>query len=138
MGVAESLLWGWNLGGGPSRLQGVRSSSPAESAAQPGPDHDLDRHLPALRSALLQQRRFRLEQLADLGKSSPDDAAQEEVRATLRRGARIALTGIDAALARMDRGAYGTCVECADPIPVARLEILPAVDLCMTCQSTAS
>jgi len=138
VGVAESPLWGRNRGGGPGRLQSVRSSSPAESAAQPGPDQDLGRHLLALRSALLQQRRFRIEQLADLGKASPDDAAQEEVHATLRRGARIALAGIEAALARMDRGGYGTCVECAAPIPVERLEILPAVARCMTCQSPAS
>jgi len=123
-----------NLGGGPGRLQSVRSSSPAESAAQPGPGQDLNRHLPALRSALLQQRRFRIEQLADLRTASPHDPAQEEVVETLRRGARIALAGIEAALARIDRGAYGTCVQCAAPIPVERLEILPAVDLCMTCQ----
>jgi DnaK suppressor protein len=126
---------GGNLGGGPGRLQSVRSSSPAESAAQPGPGHDLNRHLPALRSALLQQRRFRLEQLADLRTASPHDPAQEEVVGTLRRGARIALAGIEAALSRMDRGAYGTCVQCAAAIPVERLEILPAADLCMTCQS---
>ena len=91
-----------------------------------------------MRSALLQQRRFRISQLADLGKESPDDAAQEEVNATLRRGARIALAGIEAALGRMDRGAYGTCIHCEAPIPVERLEILPAVDLCMTCQTPTS
>lgn len=112
----------------------MRSSSPAESAAQPGPGQDLDRHLAVLRAALLQQRRFRIEQLADLRTAAPDEPAQEEVVATLRRGARVALAGIEAALARMDRGAYGTCVQCAAPIPVERLEILPAVDLCMTCQ----
>jgi DnaK suppressor protein len=116
----------------------VRPSSHAESAAQPGPGQDLDRHLPALRSALLQQRRFRIEQLAELRSASPPDAAQEEVVATLRRGARVALAGIEAALARIDRGAYGACVECAAPIPVERLEILPAVDLCMTCQAATS
>ena len=87
---------------------------------------------------MLQQRRFRIDQLADLRNASADDRAQEEVRTTLRRGARIALAGIEAALARMDRGAYGTCVECATPIPVERLEILPAVDLCMTCQSASA
>ena len=112
----------------------MRSSSPAESAAQPGPGQVLNRHLPALRSALLQQRRFRIEQLADLRTASPDDPAQEEVVETLRRGARVALRGIEAALARIDRGAYGTCVQCGAPIPVERLEILPAADLCMTCQ----
>jgi RNA polymerase-binding transcription factor DksA len=112
----------------------VRSSSPAESAAQPGPGQDLNRHLPALRSALLQQRRFRIEQLADLRTAAPDDPAQGEVVETLRRGARVALGGIEAALARIDRGTYGTCVRCEAPIPVERLEILPAVELCMSCQ----
>jgi DnaK suppressor protein len=113
----------------------VRSSTPAESAAQPGPGSDLDQHLPALRSALLQQRRFRIEQLADLRRSAPgDDPAKEEVAETLRRGARIALAGIEAALDRIDEGRYGACVRCAAPIPLERLEILPAVALCMTCQ----
>jgi DnaK suppressor protein len=134
VGLTESPLWARNPDGRPRRLQSVRSSSPAESAAQPGPGHDLNRHLPALRSALLQQRRFRIEQLADLRTASPDDPAQAEVVETLRRGARIALRGVEAALARIDRGTYGTCVRCDAPIPVERLEILPAVDLCMTCQ----
>jgi RNA polymerase-binding transcription factor len=125
---------GRNLGGGPGRLQSVRPSSPAESAAQPGPGPDLDQHLPALRSALLQQRRFRIEQLADLRGSAPGDPAKAEVAETLRRGARVALDGIEAALDRMDRGLYGACVRCEAPIPLERLEILPAVALCMTCQ----
>jgi DnaK suppressor protein len=113
----------------------VRSSSPAESAASPDPTSDLHKHLPALRTALLQQRRFRTEQLAGLRATVPAaDPVQEEVTDTLRRGARIALAGIEAALDRMDRGRYGACVQCATPIPLERLEILPAVALCMTCQ----
>jgi DnaK suppressor protein len=113
----------------------VRSPTPAESAAQPGPGADLGQHLPTLRAALLQQRRFRAEQLTDLRAAAPGDPAQEEVVETLRRGARIALTGIEAALDRMNRGRYGACVECAAPIPLERLEILPAVALCTTCQA---
>jgi DnaK suppressor protein len=114
--------------------QNVRSPTPAESAASPDPGSDLRDHLPALRIALLQQRRFRTEQLADLRATVPADPVQEEVTETLRRGARIALAGIDAALDRMDLGRYGSCVRCAVPIPLERLEILPAVALCMTCQ----
>ena len=125
---------GRNLGGGPGRLESVRPSIPAESAAHPGPGPDLDHHLPALRSALLQQRRFRIQQLADLRRAEPGDPAQEEVAETLRHGARVALAGIEAALARMDHGRYGDCVQCGAQIPVERLEILPAVALCMTCQ----
>jgi DnaK suppressor protein len=115
----------------------VRSPTPAESAASPDPGSDLREHVPALRIALLQQRRFRTEQLAGLRATVPADPAQEEVAETLRRGARIALAGIDAALDRMDVGRYGSCVRCAVPIPLERLEILPAVALCMTCQRAA-
>jgi RNA polymerase-binding transcription factor DksA len=34
----------------------------------------------------------------------------------------------------MDRGHYGRCTHCDATIPLERLEILPAVALCMTCQ----
>ena len=112
----------------------MRSPTPAESAPGPDPAADLRDHLPALRSALIQQRRFRTEQLAALRTAVPAAPAQEEVVETLRHGARIALAGIEAALVRMDRGRYGSCVHCAAPIPLERLEILPAVALCMTCQ----
>jgi DnaK suppressor protein len=112
----------------------VRSPTPAESAPGPDPAADLREHLPALRTALLQQRRFRIEQLSALRTAVPAAPAQEEVSETLRHGARIALTGIEEALHRMDRGSYGSCVRCTAAIPLERLEILPAVALCMTCQ----
>lgn len=112
----------------------MRSPTPAESAPGPDPGADLLGHLPALRTALLQQRRFRTEQLSALRTAVPAAPAQEEVVDTLRHGARVALTGIEAALLRMDRGTYGSCVHCGAPIPLERLEILPAVALCMTCQ----
>ena len=113
----------------------MRSPIPAESAAQPSRGADLSQHLPALRTALLQQRRFRIDQLADLRAAAPGGPAQEEVVETLRHGARVALAGIEAALDRMDRGRYGACVECEAPIPLERLEILPAVALCTACQT---
>ena len=124
----------WNLAGLPARFPGVRSSSPAESAADPDRPGDLREHLPTLRAALIQQRRFRREQLAELRSRVPGDPAQEEVAETLRKGASIALIGIEAALDRIARGRYGDCVTCGAPIPTERLEILPAVAVCMACQ----
>jgi len=118
----------------PERLPDVRPSTPAEPTANPDPTSDLHGHLPSLRVALLQQRRFRIQQLADLRAALPVDAVQEEVSKTLRRGARTALADIEAALQRMDRGRYGRCVHCDAAIPLERLEILPAVALCMACQ----
>lgn len=112
----------------------MRSPTPAESAPGSDPTADLRNHLPALRTALLQQRRFRIDQLSALRTAPPAAPAQEEVTETLRRGAQVALAGIEAALHRMDRGHYGSCVRCTAAIPLERLEILPAVALCMTCQ----
>jgi len=42
---------------------------------------------------------------------------------------------IKAALARMDRGAYGECVKCGTPIAEARLDLLPFTPFCARCAS---
>ena len=51
----------------------------------------------------------------------------------LRIAATTALSEIDSALARIDDGEYGQCVSCAQPMPAARLDILPSAPLCMPC-----
>ncbi|HZB51600.1 MAG TPA: TraR/DksA C4-type zinc finger protein [Mycobacteriales bacterium] len=99
---------------------------------------DVAPHLPGLYAALLEQRRFRTDQLAGLDAETPTDDAHAEVLVTLRRGARVALADIDAALARLRHGRYGRCVRCDVAIPLERLEILPAVALCMACQRPES
>ncbi len=40
---------------------------------------------------------------------------------------------IDAALARIEAGTYGTCTFCGDPITEARLEFLPDTPFCTSC-----
>jgi len=45
---------------------------------------------------------------------------------------------IDAALARVDAGTYGTCEACGKAIPAARLEVLPEATLCVGCKTGAS
>ena len=40
---------------------------------------------------------------------------------------------IDAALIRIEDGSYGTCSECGEEIPAARLEALPYVTTCVNC-----
>ena len=42
---------------------------------------------------------------------------------------------VEAALARLDAGTYGTCLRCAKPIAPARLEALPWAAHCIECQS---
>jgi DnaK suppressor protein len=60
-------------------------------------------------------------------------AFEREHAAALARQARQHLAEIDAALARLDAGAYGTCVRCGNPISPARLAARPAAATCITC-----
>lgn len=41
---------------------------------------------------------------------------------------------IDSALQRIDAGTYGRCVDCDQPIPVARLKAEPTAERCVQCQ----
>jgi len=45
------------------------------------------------------------------------------------------LADIDHALELMSKGDYGTCIDCAVTIPVARLMATPTALRCITCQS---
>lgn len=50
---------------------------------------------------------------------------------------KVQLDGVEAALARIDEGTYGTCARCGKEIPVARLEARPESILCVECKSKA-
>ncbi|WP_347565766.1 TraR/DksA C4-type zinc finger protein [Nocardioides sp. IC4_145] len=52
---------------------------------------------------------------------------------TLVRQASRRLTEIEAALARLDTGAYGTCESCGRAIPAERLEVRPDARRCVAC-----
>ena len=54
------------------------------------------------------------------------DLAKEE-----RRAKRLAI--LTAALRRMNDGEFGYCLKCGEDIPPARLEVDPAVTLCIYC-----
>ncbi|HVE74456.1 MAG TPA: TraR/DksA C4-type zinc finger protein [Mycobacteriales bacterium] len=44
---------------------------------------------------------------------------------------------VEAALARLDAGTYGTCLDCGAQIPAARLLARPEAARCVTCQGKA-
>lgn len=71
-----------------------------------------------------------------VGRLSRMDALQVQAMAmeTSRRRAGE-LRRIAAALARMEAGEYGYCVECGEEIAVRRLELDPAAPLCIECAS---
>jgi RNA polymerase-binding protein DksA len=55
----------------------------------------------------------------------------------LRERNDLHLAEVDAAIARLDAGTYGTCTSCARPIAPERLEALPWAALCIDCQRDA-
>ena len=44
------------------------------------------------------------------------------------------LQAIEEALVRMEKGTYGICRDCGDPIASARLEAIPWTRVCITCK----
>ena len=102
----------------------------------------LDRPLPGIRAELNEQRRLRIDQLmeltADAGEAATAaDGDRLQVTHILLAIAESALDEIDAALQRLEKGTYGICERCVEPIPWERLETLPMSRLCTSCQYVA-
>jgi DnaK suppressor protein len=72
------------------------------------------------------------------GRLSRMDALQGQAmaRATEQRR-QLELRRIEAALARLDSGEFGECMECGNMIPPGRLKMDPAATLCLTCAERA-
>jgi len=71
-----------------------------------------------------------------VGRLARMDALQNQAMAQAggRRREGLALR-IDAALARIDEGTYGECLDCGEDIAVKRLELDPTTPLCISCAS---
>jgi RNA polymerase-binding transcription factor DksA len=90
------------------------------------------RQLATLRAALEQCRNQRSAQLRDAADLIIDgDTVAVAHAASVKR----ILDDIVSALGRIDTGKYGNCVYCNQPIPYARLEVLPYTTGCVHCLS---
>ena len=61
-------------------------------------------------------------------------SAEQDVDLTLMEMQADTCRRIDEALERLEKGTYGSCEECDEEIPAARLQALPFATLCVTCQ----
>ncbi|MGG7645677.1 TraR/DksA family transcriptional regulator [Rhodovulum sp. YNF3179] len=92
----------------------------------------------AARMAELDEHLHEIEEELD---ATPNADAEE--RATEREGDEVlegmGLSGlrelrmIQAAIARIDDGSYGTCTKCGDPISEERLDLIPYTPFCRNC-----
>ncbi len=60
--------------------------------------------------------------------------AMENLQCSLQRNEIDELNLIDDALARIERGEYGVCIDCGEPISEKRLEHFPYAARCIVCQ----
>ena len=109
-----------------------------------------------LRNELIPRIRSELEELSNLsiltesdrapvqldqqsvGRLSRIDAMQGQALAQasdLRRRARV--NALEAALRRFENDEFGFCVDCGEPIALARLRVDPATTLCIACAQSA-
>jgi DnaK suppressor protein len=73
-----------------------------------------------------------------IGRLSRMDAMQGQAMSVeMKRRRQVSLERITRALDRIDEGDFGVCGECGEPIAVARLELDPAVVLCIRCATAA-
>lgn len=69
-----------------------------------------------------------------VGRLSRMDAMQRQAMAKAQaRRREQEIARIDAALARLDAGEYGDCLECGEAIAPKRLRLDPAAALCIAC-----
>lgn len=71
-----------------------------------------------------------------VGRLARMDALQNQAMAQAGGRARsVQARRIAAALARIEEGSYGECLDCGEDIPEKRLELDPTAPLCISCAS---
>jgi RNA polymerase-binding transcription factor DksA len=71
--------------------------------------------------------------LALQGNTDVDSILEREVAEAAAARVRDAIADVDAALARLDDGTYGTCEICSRPIGEERLAAIPHARTCVAC-----
>ncbi|MDQ1369624.1 MAG: hypothetical protein QOF20_1977 [Acidimicrobiaceae bacterium] len=145
-----------NPGSEPAKAAGTKSTPAKKSAPKKAKDPHKAEFLEEQRILLLQERESYTKQADEL-KAEADSLALEhepgdvqfdeeggeggtsnvdrELDLLLSAQARGAVLEIDRALAKIEAGNYGSCEQCGQPIPQARLKALPYAALCVGCKS---
>ena len=94
---------------------------------------ELDRSIAVL-SGVFQQHPLVAEYPTDPADAGSNLAESDRAEAILTAARQRRLLVLEA-LARLDNGSYGLCVDCGQPVPEGRLEAKPEAARCLTCQS---
>lgn len=70
-----------------------------------------------------------------IGRLTRVDALQQQhMAAARRRSLETQVAQIRRAFGRLERGTYGLCLRCGEPVSVARLRVRPEAPFCVDCQ----
>ncbi len=72
-------------------------------------------------------------------RDSADEAhssSMSKLQSSLEKSEIAEIKLIEDALARIERGEYGICIDCSEPISTKRLEIFPYAARCISCQES--
>ena len=86
-----------------------------------------------VQSRMRDGRAGRSADVSDIGETS-EAGSQADIDFSVLQKQVEALGRVDEALARIDEGAYGSCVDCHDNIPEQRLKALPFAARCKSCE----
>ena len=64
------------------------------------------------------------------------EALELEKRLALEKRIRDQLAEVEHALSKFEKGTYGSCDVCGQPIEPARLEALPQANMCLSCKAS--
>ena len=93
----------------------------------------LEEKLIELRPSLRRRDDIAIVRSADMLDEIQLATARELATRNLERDAKVSRS-VQAALARIEEGAYGTCLNCEEEIGTRRLYALPWASLCIDCQ----
>jgi len=104
-----------------------------------------DRLFIAKQKSFLQKELKRLEEQYKVTRKFPEYGTSEDENVqeletfqenlSLQKNIRNLIRDTKKALSKIEKGSYGTCRECKQPIEQGRLKAYPAADLCVTCAS---
>jgi DnaK suppressor protein len=66
------------------------------------------------------------------------EAFELEKRLALEKRLMVTLAEVEHALRKFEEGTYGVCDTCGRSVEIARLEVLPQANLCLTCKALQS
>jgi DnaK suppressor protein len=124
-----------------------RAAAPARKKAQPGKETLTRQELAAISATLTEMKQNITKNVEDKKNldllepevgDSIDQATQsldKEILFELSDNERKILGDIEGALRKMEKGTYGLCEHCKNPIEKKRIKALPSARYCMVCQS---